>query len=1067
MGTSIDSIIRDAYKRRQVEAFKFSPLFKSQGISNSIDFSPVDDQKAREYSSERFNFYIQMMESIVNPDPGIVKKLFSVISLFKYKNDKMLENIQKIRRGVNDENRADVVDAINAQLASSKMNTGFKVGPENNAVAGTEKKSVGFKAAAKRIEDYITALAGGDKEDSAAEKGEPATVTTATTAEKTAEPEAEAEADAPTAEVDAEADAPTAVAAEEQTATQTTDNSQPESTATAATTDNSQPETPSDGEAQAIYNDLVREIGSNLPDYKKQLLNYTIKKLLLSGTLKKSTTTKSVMYSPINLKGTEYEITFEFNENYNWLSMYMADKKIEMAIEQHSSDKRVKIKLINYYDALDPSVNDPSITVIEHILQNFEDVSIDDTSRDQCGDEINGGVPFSLLPFTDTNKLNLYDNIVKVHPIAKDIRDILIKQQMLYEKICDIQPDAQLVKKLQNLSNNTINTEYKRIYNEAVKNIETLIDKNIKNPNYQFTRRQLLGELSRILFGGSTMLKTRDLLDREEQPPATAETKGETKKTTETATAATTDAKNKTTQTELAVLEVVTAVSNATDAEKTKKKAAGAVAVANAIEEEVKRKIIHAQTVAKAAVESAKNAANAKMTSIELNTLPLEQVTNIETLSTQINLLKTPIEYLTLNLDEVFKNTALEIELELQTVISLLKTTIDDNTKSITNGQKLSDTLKVLIKPVLTRRNTTPFVKQQPVAATVTPLENKKIVLEQYNKATEYIKNNNIESIIAHIKLLDPTLQNYLNIATDSVSSEDALKVILDIEYNYKNSVPTDVDDELKKICIILLENELIESLKPLYDILITPDFSLSPIIIPLLNMGIKIINAKNTVLDTITTNYASLTEQMYATINEILDAQYKIITENKHNLEQATQKGGGAPPTIQQAINSYMDDPELSPNIDKVNLRDRGIFIVLTFIIRAIALFITEWAIYSGLINSFSKSFNMYFGVYLCIFVLVLILTNSKNDDITFFNQLFYYVNVESEDGKGLIRILLQVLCIFFILPIPYLVKDFRLKDKSPNRVLSYTDKSNIFSSVDKFTLFTWILTSIVALSV
>ena len=194
---------------------------------------------------------------------------------------------------------------------------------------------------------------------------------------------------------------------------------------------------------------------------------------------------------------------------------------------------------------------------------------------------------------------------------------------------------------------------------------------------------------------------------------------------------------------------------------------------------------------------------------------------------------------------------------------------------------------------------------------------------------------------------------------------------------------------------------------------------------------------------------------------DEYLNTHTKLLNQTK----------GGAPnpqqQAKQQAINSYFDDLELSPNIDKVNLRDRGIFIVLTFIIRAIALFITEWAIYSGFINSFSQSFNMYFGVYLCIFVLILILTNSKNEDITFFNQLFFYINAESEDGKGVIRILLQILCIFFILPIPYMVKDFRMKDKTPNRVLTYTDKSNIYYSVDKFTLFTWILTSIVALSV
>jgi hypothetical protein len=172
---------------------------------------------------------------------------------------------------------------------------------------------------------------------------------------------------------------------------------------------------------------------------------------------------------------------------------------------------------------------------------------------------------------------------------------------------------------------------------------------------------------------------------------------------------------------------------------------------------------------------------------------------------------------------------------------------------------------------------------------------------------------------------------------------------------------------------------------------------------------------------------------------------------------------GGTTPEERQQ----YYDSQDVSPNIDKINLRDRGIFVALTFIIRAIALFITEWAIYSGFINTFSQSFNMYFGVYMCIFILVLILTNSNNEDITFFNQLFYYVNITSEDNKGLIRVMLQILCIFFILPIPYMVKDFRLKDKSPNRVLTYTDKSNIYYSVDKFTLFTWILTSIVALSV
>jgi hypothetical protein len=161
-----------------------------------------------------------------------------------------------------------------------------------------------------------------------------------------------------------------------------------------------------------------------------------------------------------------------------------------------------------------------------------------------------------------------------------------------------------------------------------------------------------------------------------------------------------------------------------------------------------------------------------------------------------------------------------------------------------------------------------------------------------------------------------------------------------------------------------------------------------------------------------------------------------------------------------------YLEDPDIGPNIDKVDIRDRGIFIVLLFIIRALALFITEWAIYSGFANTFSHTFNIYFGVYLCIFILIIILTNVKTD-ITFFKQIFYYVNTEAEEGKGLIRIILQIICILFILPIPYMVKDFRLKDTSPNRVLTYTEKSNIYYSVEKFTLYTWILTCVFALTV
>ena len=190
-------------------------------------------------------------------------------------------------------------------------------------------------------------------------------------------------------------------------------------------------------------------------------------------------------------------------------------------------------------------------------------------------------------------------------------------------------------------------------------------------------------------------------------------------------------------------------------------------------------------------------------------------------------------------------------------------------------------------------------------------------------------------------------------------------------------------------------------------------------------------------------------------------------VTSPVRSTKPQIKKGGagGAQPTEEEA-KEHAEDPDTGPNIDKVDLRDRGIFVVLLFIIRALALFMTEWAVYSGYVNTFSQTFNMYFGVYLCIFILILILTNVKSE-ISFFQQAFYYVNADAENGKGTLRIILQLMCIIFILPIPYMVKDFRLKDTVKNRVLTYTEKSNIYYSVEKFSLYTWILTCVFALIV
>lgn len=168
--------------------------------------------------------------------------------------------------------------------------------------------------------------------------------------------------------------------------------------------------------------------------------------------------------------------------------------------------------------------------------------------------------------------------------------------------------------------------------------------------------------------------------------------------------------------------------------------------------------------------------------------------------------------------------------------------------------------------------------------------------------------------------------------------------------------------------------------------------------------------------------------------------------------------------PTPEQVISTYKNDPYYSPANEKVEWADRAIFAGLTYIIRALALFLTEWSIYSGYIKKFTDAFAMYFGMYTCIFLLVVFLTNARKEDMIF-RMVFFYINSQSDDGKGIWRIVVHLICILMLLPIPYVVKEYREFDQPP--VLSFADKATILSGVEKFSMYTWILTSVVALNV
>lgn len=164
------------------------------------------------------------------------------------------------------------------------------------------------------------------------------------------------------------------------------------------------------------------------------------------------------------------------------------------------------------------------------------------------------------------------------------------------------------------------------------------------------------------------------------------------------------------------------------------------------------------------------------------------------------------------------------------------------------------------------------------------------------------------------------------------------------------------------------------------------------------------------------------------------------------------------------KAIAKLYDEPYFSPNNEAVHWSDRAIFIAITYIVRSVALFMVEWGLFSNYITTFQGAFAMYFGMYIIVFLLLVYLTNSRRDD-RIFKLAFFYMNTLTSDGKGFLRVALHLIVIAMLLPIPVVVKEYR--EFTQPEILNFTEKTQILNGVDKFTLYSWLLTSVIALNV
>lgn len=162
----------------------------------------------------------------------------------------------------------------------------------------------------------------------------------------------------------------------------------------------------------------------------------------------------------------------------------------------------------------------------------------------------------------------------------------------------------------------------------------------------------------------------------------------------------------------------------------------------------------------------------------------------------------------------------------------------------------------------------------------------------------------------------------------------------------------------------------------------------------------------------------------------------------------------------LDNVLDEVETHPIYNPKFEQVSMTDRVVFIAVTFIIRALCLFLIDWGLNSHMINSFNRAFLLYIIIYMCIFLVWVLLVNAGEDGKNmFFRMVFYYVNWEVH-GPG--RVMVHLLIQLMLLPVPFVVKE-RVVGK--NATWTYEQRRATYRVISNFTFFIWILTSIIAL--
>lgn len=219
--------------------------------------------------------------------------------------------------------------------------------------------------------------------------------------------------------------------------------------------------------------------------------------------------------------------------------------------------------------------------------------------------------------------------------------------------------------------------------------------------------------------------------------------------------------------------------------------------------------------------------------------------------------------------------------------------------------------------------------------------------------------------------------------------------------------------------------------------------------------------------LDKLNQNIIDKNDYKYKGENKLKDISDEIDRFNDGDIDEDT---------IKYKLQKFENDPNNQLNDLQISIDDRLVFILSTFFIRYFSVILIQWCIDINLIKTFDEGFMYYAAIYLAIFWLIVLFINIENRiQIDYMNfdsfinsirSLFYYYYMGT---NGITRLFVHSCILLVLLLIPIILNVKQKKDddddENDNKLMTKSERTKLLKSLSLFTIYIWILTSIIAM--